>query len=97
MATSTIEGTHQVRWDLSILYADIKDPHLDSDLSSLAAMAKRFSVTYKGKLAELLGPAIKDYSEIEMLLSKITSYLSLRESTDLANAAIKAKLAEVQR
>jgi oligoendopeptidase F len=97
MATSAIEGTHQVRWDLSILYADIKDPHLDSDLSSLAAMAKRFSLTYKGKLAELLGPAIRDYSEIEMLLGKITSYLSLRESTDLANAAIKAKLAEVQR
>ena len=54
-------------------------------------MAKHFSLTYKGKLAELLGPAIRDYSEIEMLSGKITSYLFLRESTDLTNAAIKAK------
>src|SRR4029077_14807107 len=97
MATSAIESTQEVRWGLSILYSDIDDPRLDSDLSSLAEMAKRFSLTYKGKLAELLGPAIKDYSEIEMLLGKIASYLSLRESTDLTNAAIKAKHAEVQR
>src|SRR5690349_8633397 len=97
MKTSTIEDTNQVRWDLSILYADIDDPRLDSDLTNLAKMAKRFFVNDKGKLAELLGAAIKDYAEIEMLHSKIASYLSLRESTDLSNAAIKAKNAEVQR
>jgi oligoendopeptidase F len=97
MATSAIESTQEVRWDLSILYSDIDDPRLESDLRSLAEMTQRFSLTYKGKLAELLGPAIKDYSEIEMLLGKIASYLSLRESTDLTNAAIKAKHAEVQR
>ena len=74
MAT-TIESTNQIRWDLSILYSDIADPRLDSDLSELTAMAKHFSHTYKGKLAELLGPAIRDYSEIEMLSGKINSYL----------------------
>src|SRR4029077_19837906 len=56
-----------------------------------------FSLTYKGKLAELLGAAIGDYSEIEMLSGKITSYLFLRESTDLSNAAIKARHAGFQR
>ena len=94
---TTIESTNQVRWDLSILYSGITDPRLDSDLSGLTAMAKHFSLTYKGKLAELLGAAIKDYSEIEMLSGKITSYLFLRESTDLTNAAIKAKHAGFQR
>jgi oligoendopeptidase F len=94
---STIDSVNEVRWDLSILYSGIEDPRLDSDLSDLAAMAKRFSLTYKGKLAERLGPAIRDYSEIEMLSGKITSYLFLRESTDLANAAIKAKHAAFQR
>ncbi len=97
MKATAIEETNQVRWDLSIFYADIEDPRLDSDLSGLAAMAKRFSLTYKGKLTELLGPAIKDYAEIEMLHGKISSYLSLRESTALSNAAIKAKHAAVQR
>src|SRR5271166_6028757 len=88
MAT-TIESANQVRWDLSLLYKDIDDPRLDADLGKLAKMAKHFSATYKGKLAEHLGPAVKDYAEIEMLSSKITSYLFLRESTDLSNAAIK--------
>src|ERR1700686_1589995 len=94
---NTIESTDQIRWDLSILYADIADPRLDSDLSDLPALAKHFSLTYKGKLAELLGAAIRDYSEIEMLSGKITSYLFLRESTDLTNATIKAKHAAFQR
>src|SRR5690242_16186165 len=95
--TAAIEGTEQVRWDLSILYADIDDPRLESDLRDFAAIAKRFSLAYKGKLADLLGPAIRDYSEMEMLQGKIASYLFLRESTDLTNAAIKARHAEVQR
>jgi oligoendopeptidase F len=96
MAT-TIESANQVRWDLSLLYKDIDDPRLDADLSRLAGMAKRFSATYKGKLAERLGPAIKDYAEIEMLSGKIASYLFLRESTDLSSAVIKAKHAHFQR
>ena len=95
--TTTIESANQVRWDLSLLYSNIEDPRLDADLSTLAGMAKHFSETYKGKLAERLGPAIKDYSEIEMLSGKITSYLFLRESTDLSSAVIKAKHARFQR
>src|ERR1700683_1507613 len=94
---NTIESAEQIRWDLSVLYADINDPQLDVDLSALTEMARHFSFTYKGKLAELLGGAIRDYSEIEMLSGKINSYLFLRESTDLANAAIKAKHAAFQR
>jgi oligoendopeptidase F len=94
---STIDSTAQIRWDLSILYSDIEDPRLGSDLSTFADMARHFSQTYKGKLADSLGPAVRDYSEIEMLSGKISSYLFLRESTDLSNAAIKAKHATFQR
>src|SRR5450755_4699319 len=95
--TTTVESASQVRWDLSTMYSEIDDPRLDADLGTLADMARHFSANYKGKLAEHLGPAIKDYSEIEMLSGKITSYLFLRESTDLTNAAIKAKHARFQR
>lgn len=97
MKSSTIEDASQVRWDLSILYSDIDDPRLNSDLSQLAEMAESFFAAYKSKLAEHLGGAIKDYAEIEMLHGKIASYVSLRESTDLSNAAIKAKHAEIER
>ena len=95
--TTTIESTSEVRWDLGILYSDITDPQLDSDLRELAAMARRFSGTYKGRLAESLGAAIRDYAELEMLEGKVGSYVFLRESTDLANEAIKAKRADFQR
>ncbi len=95
--TTTLESASDARWDLSILYSDIEDPRLDADLRNLAEMAKRFADSYKGRLGEQLGPAIRDYAEIEMLSGKITSYLFLRETTDLANAAIKAKHAAFQR
>ena len=94
---TTIDSTNQVRWDLGVLYSGIEDPRLDSDLAEFAGMVKRFSVAYRGKLAQLLGSAIRDYLEIEALGGKITAYLFLRESTDLSSAVVKAKHASVQR
>ncbi|MGH9681979.1 MAG: M3 family oligoendopeptidase [Candidatus Acidiferrales bacterium] len=94
---TTDESTSKVRWDLSILYSDIADPRLDSDLASLKGMAAHFSRSYKGKLDERLDGAIREYLEIEMLSGKIASFLFLRETTDLTNAAVKAKNAAVQR
>jgi len=93
----TIVTAEPIRWDLSVLYADIADPRLDSDLRELTAMARRFSEAYKGRLAESLDKAMRDYAEIEMLSGKIQSYLFLRESTELTNATIKAKHAAFQR
>ena len=94
---AAIENVSQVRWDLSILYSDISDPQLDSDLRELAAQSADFFSRYKGELAASLGEAIKDYSEIDMLEGKIGSYLFLRETTDLTNEAVKAKRADFQR
>jgi oligoendopeptidase F len=94
---NTIESASDIRWDLSVLYTDINDPLLDADLRELTTMARNFSLAHKGKLAESLGTAIRDYSEIEMLSAKINAYLFLRESIDLTNAAIKAKHAAFQR
>jgi len=94
---NTIESANDIRWDLGILYSDIGDPRLDSDLGALTGMARKFSLSYKGKLAEQLGAAIRDFMEIEMLSGKIHAYLFLRESTDLSNAVIKAKHATFQR
>jgi len=95
--TTATESASQVRWDLSVLYADIEDPRLEEDLRTLTDMAKEFSASYKGKLSERLGAAVRDYAEIDMLSGKISSYLFLRESTNLTNAAIKAKHARFQR
>jgi hypothetical protein len=45
----------------------------------------------QGQARGVIGPEVRDYSEIEVLGGKIGSYLFLRESTDLMNATIKAK------
>jgi oligoendopeptidase F len=90
-------GTEHVRWDLSAMYADITDPRIDADIADLKDRAKRFHEKYRGKLKELLGPAITDYAEIDMLSNKIMVYLSLRQATDVADAAIRAKSAAAER
>jgi oligoendopeptidase F len=96
MATA-LEGVNEVRWDLSVLYSEITDPRLDSDLADFSERAQRFELTHKSHLAERLGEALREYSEIDMITGKIGSYLFLREATDLANDAIKAKRAQFQR
>jgi oligoendopeptidase F len=84
------------RWDLTSLYAGIDDPQINLDLAHFGQQAAKFKVDHKGKLAETLGPAISDYAELEMLGQKIMAYLSLQQSLDVTNEAVKAKVAEVQ-
>ena len=85
-----------VRWDLTFLYSSISDPQLDLDIAEFARQAQQFSLHYKGKLADNLGPAISDYSELDMLGGKIMVYLSLEQSLDVTNEAVKSKSAEAQ-
>ena len=56
-----------VRWDLSSIYSGMDDPQIDFDIAEFAKQAELFNANYKGKLADTLGRAIADYSELEML------------------------------
>ena len=47
------------------------EPRLDADLAEFANRAQAFELRYKGRLEELLGAALKDYAEIDMLANKI--------------------------
>lgn len=89
-------GAEEVRWDLSVMYSGLDDPQIDVDVAKLTKIAGAFNVSYKGKLAKTLGQAISDYTEIVMLTAKIEDYLSLLQSTDVANAAVKAKIAQTE-
>jgi hypothetical protein len=53
-----------VRWDLSSIYSGINDPHIDLDIAEFTKHAEIFNANYKGNLADTLGPAISDYSEL---------------------------------
>ena len=85
-----------VRWDLTSIYSAIIDPQIDLDIAEFARRAQQFSLHYKGKLGDSLAAAIADYSELEMLGGKIMVYLSLQQSLDVTNEAVKAKIAAAQ-
>ena len=85
-----------VRWDLTSIYSAISDPQIDLDIAEFTKQAQQFSSDYKGKLADTLGAAISDYSELDMLGGKIMVYLSLQQSLDVTNEAVKAKVAAAQ-
>jgi oligoendopeptidase F len=84
------------RWDLSSIYSGIDDPQIDADLAEFSAKAEKFRSDHKGKLADTLGNAITEYSELEMLGGKVMIYLSLQQSLDVTNEAVKAKMAHAQ-
>jgi oligoendopeptidase F len=86
-----------VRWDLTSIYSAIGDPQIDLDMAEFTRRAQQFSLDYKGKLSDKLGPSIVDYSELEMLGGKIMIYLSLQQSLDVTNEPVKSKIAEAQR
>ena len=93
-----IESAAQnVRWDLSSIYSGVDDPQIDLDLSDFTRQAELFNASHKGKLAETLGRAISDYTELEMLGAKIMVYLFLQQSLDVTNEQVKAKVAEARK
>jgi oligoendopeptidase F len=85
-----------VRWDLTSIYSAITDPQLDLDIADFTSQARQFNLNYKGKLVDSLGPAISDYSELDMLGGKIMVYLSLQQSLDVSNEAVKTRSAAAQ-
>jgi len=89
-------GTEQTRWDLNGFYSGVDDPQIDKDLTDLVAREKKFYEDYKGKLAETLGAAITDLAEINMRAEKIFVYLYLKQSLDVTESAVKAKMAAVE-
>jgi oligoendopeptidase F len=97
MSSQHTAADSNVRWDLTSIYSSISDPQLDLDVADFARQAQLFSANFKGQLADKLGPSISAYSELDMLGGKIMVYLSLQQSLDVTNEAVKARIAEVQR
>lgn len=95
--TDTKTGAETVRWDLGLMYSGLDDPQIDLDIAETVERAKKFRASYKGKLSDTLGAAISDYSEIEMLQSKVMLYLELKQNTNVSDPIVKAKVADTER
>ncbi|MDP2598296.1 MAG: M3 family oligoendopeptidase [Candidatus Liptonbacteria bacterium] len=94
--TKNTTGAESVLWDLSFMYSGVSDPQIKADVARMTEEMRRFNLSYKGKLAENLGKAIKDYAEIKMLKDKVMVFLFLKQSTNVSDAATKAKMAETE-
>ena len=95
--TNTNTGAEKVRWDLGLMYSGLDDPQIDADVAALVEMVKKFKTSHKGKLSTTLGKAISGYSEIEMLEGKVKVYLYLLQSINVAEPAVKTKIADVDK
>lgn len=96
MTASIPTGAENVRWNLSLLYSSIEDPQIDADLAAWAESAKKFNATYKGRLHEVLGAAIRDYADLGMLNAKPAVYMSMLLSLNTGDAAVKTKAAQME-
>ena len=85
-------GAEQILWDLGDLYADLDDPQLDADLTTLVEMAEAFGKEFEGQLATKLGAAVEAQAAMTCLADKLMVYLFLRRSTDATNPKIQQKL-----
>lgn len=77
------------RWDLKALYESPDAPALKEDLARIDKVCDDFAEAYEGTLqwlsGEELGAAIKIYEQIETARHKISCYILLMESDDVAN------------
>ena len=62
----------EMRWDLKDLYADLNDPKIETDLSSLLERAYDLSKTHKGRIS-----SIDDY----VILEVVDSLEAIHEDT----------------
>lgn len=92
-----VTGAENIRWVLDKIYTSIADPQIDKDIKLLIEMFEKFNVSYKGMLSEKLGHAVSMYADIHMLEDKIMFYLFLKQSTNVADSAVKAKIADTER
>ena len=93
--TELVHG-ESARWDLSCFYSGLDDPQLDDDLRCWVDDAKAFHADHKGRLAQTLPRAIRDFADLQMLVGKVMMYLSLRGTLNTGDAAVQAKMAEIE-
>jgi oligoendopeptidase F len=87
--TEQTTGAEDVVWDLSIFYAGIDDPAIESDMQAINAQADAFVAQYHGRVAQLdaeeMLDALKEMEAINDHNGRIGSFASLTFSADTTN------------
>ena len=83
-------------WRLEDLYSGIDAPEFSADMHHAMALAKQFSLDYRGKLetitakpdgADALAGAVRQYESIQDLVGRLMSFASLNYAGDTSDAA----------
>lgn len=94
--------TTNVAWNLGDLFADIQDPRVEQSLDDLLARSKAFAERYRGRIdtdnltADTLLEAIKEYEQIAVGLTKISSFAALTFAADTSKFEHGAFLQHIQ-
>jgi len=96
--TSECTGAESVHWNLDDLYRDVSS--LRKDLEETAAKARRFGVTYRGKIAQLvpgeINAAMESLADIQDTVGRAFTFVYLNWTTDTGNSEKGALLQEVR-
>lgn len=87
-------------WDLSPLYASLDDPRLGADIEAVAAAARSFRDAWKGRVAALDGPGLRDaakaYEAVGHGPLRPYAFAQLLFAADSENPAHVALLRKIQ-
>lgn len=96
-----LTGAENVIWDLSVFYAGIDDPMIESDMRKLDGEVDQFAAEYRGRIAQLdaeeMMDVLKAMERIYDQHGRIASFARLMYSTDTNNAqygALAQKITE---
>lgn len=95
-------GASGIRWNLSDLYASIRDPDLTRDQEAAGQLAADFRKQFKGRIkeeglsADLVARSLQQYEELLELAYKPVVYARLLHAADSSNAEHGTLLAAAQ-
>ena len=93
-------GAEEVIWDLSVFYAGLDDPKIETDIERLTGLVDEFQDAWRGQVAAMEAEDfVNAYQALEAiydLRGRLDSYAFLNFSTDTGDTAYQAFVAKMQ-
>ncbi|MFZ4815956.1 MAG: M3 family oligoendopeptidase [Phototrophicaceae bacterium] len=93
-------GAENVIWDLSVLYASLEDPQIQTDMQALEARVQTFANEYRGKIASLsaavLNKAVAELESIYDGMVRLSAFAQLHHATASNDSAVGKLIQRVQ-
>ena len=98
---ATVTGAEEIAWNLQDLYAGVDDPAIDRDLQEADRLADQIAEQYKGRIAQLSAPELRQMVELFEKLTELAylpgafAFLHWSVNTeDAVRGALRQKIEE---